>query len=379
MIKLLHTSDWHLGRVLHEKPLLEDQAHVLGQITEILHGDPHDLLVVAGDIYDRSLPPADAVALLSRFLTELRRKSEVTVVMIPGNHDSALRLSYCAEMLSLSGIHIRSEAACAHEPIRLLKDNNTVNIYAIPFLEPGIFDAHREGEDAVKGSHEEALEHLTGIIRSGMDKSAVNICVGHLYTRRGLTSDSERVMVGGAGDVDPALFDDFTYTALGHLHRPQGVSGKVHYSGSPMKYSFSECGDTKGVLSVTIAGEIQDIAAIPLTPLRDMARLRGSFQSLLNDGEFLEYRGHYVEAELTDGGIITNPLVSLRERFPHILSVRQAAPQMKSGERSTAPSISEKGTLEDDYRAFHAHIHGEEASAETMDLFEKIRRERNIP
>jgi exonuclease SbcD len=183
--------------------------------------------------------------------------------------------------------------------------------------------------------------------------------VGHLFTRGGLTSDSERRFVGTTGEVDSAVLDGFDYVALGHLHRPQRPAPRIHYAGSPLKYSFSEAGDVKGLLSVQVEKGTCEVNPITLEPLFDMSRVQGTLERLLDDEEYAAYEDHYLEVELTDRGYPINPLHELRKRFPNVLSVRMVAPDEEGG--GSIPVPPEAADIEDDFSRFHCYIHGDES------------------
>jgi exonuclease SbcD len=371
-MKILHTSDWHLGRTLHDKSLLEDQRHALNQVLDIVRNTDHHMLIIAGDVFDRAIPPAEAVSLFSEFLTELRGFSDIPVIIIPGNHDSAARLSFCSGIMSSSGIHFITDVGQSRMPLRISSGGETAHVYAIPFLNPSVLDIHGEDETSGNNSHDSAMARVMADIRADMSAEIINICVGHLFARNGVTSESERIFIGSAGDVDIRRFDDFHYTALGHLHRPQAVTERARYCGSLLKYSFSECGDMKGLLSVTVGGDKNTVENLPINPLHDMARLSGSFMDLLRSEKFAEYGNCYVEAELTDHAVISNAISSLRDRFPHILSVRQKPAQSADTGEARPVLPGENRTIEGDYRIFHEYIHGEEPSDEALKLFHRL-------
>ncbi len=214
-MKILHTSDWHLGRILHEKSQLEDQRHALDQVLDIIRNTDHHMLIIAGDVFDRAIPPAEAVSLFSEFLTELRSFSEIPVIVIPGNHDSAARLSFCSGIMSSSGIHFITDARQSPSPIRIFSGGETAHVYAIPFLNPSVMDIHGEDETSGNSSHDSAMARVIADIRPDMSKETLNICAAHLFARNGVTCESERIFIGSSGDVDSRHFDCFHYTALG--------------------------------------------------------------------------------------------------------------------------------------------------------------------
>jgi exonuclease SbcD len=358
-MKLLHTSDWHLGKTIHEHSLLEDQRHVLGQIIELMERDPHDVMVIAGDVYDRSIPPAEAVRLFSDFLKRLRDLTPMPVLIIPGNHDSSARLSYLSEIITMADIHIRTDVGRVAEPLTLQLDDGPASFFMVPFLSPAAYDVHDEGDEREERTHERAVREAVHRIRAARKDSDLNILVGHLFTRGGLTSDSERRFVGTTGEVDASLLDGFDYVALGHLHRPQSPVPHIHYAGSPLKYSFSEAGDVKRLLSVQVEKGACTVNPINLEPLFDMARVKGTLERLLDDEEYTAFEDHYLEVELTDRGYPINPLQELKKRFPNILSVRMAAPDEEGG--GAIPVFSEATDIEEDFSRFHRYIHGDKS------------------
>jgi exonuclease SbcD len=382
-MRLLHTSDWHLGRVLHERPMGDDQDHALTQVLDMMKDGDYDALVVAGDIYDRSIPSTEAVRLLSSFFARLRSFSAVPVFMIPGNHDSAVRLAYCAELMALSGVHIGSDPFVAHRPLALQAGDTVVRLYLAPFLEPHVFSGYDNdhsdgsGDDRPRQTHESAVKTLLRRIEGDRQQGALAVFVGHLFATGGMTSESERTFLGGAGLVDPALLASFDYAALGHLHRPQRAGERCWYSGSLAKYSFSESGDVKGALSVELGRGECSVEALNITPLRDMARIRGSLQALLNSGEFNAHEGSYLEVELTDPALVANPLAILRRRFPHVLAVRQSLPEPGMGARRIE-SMGKERSLEDDYRAFREYLYDRATDESELELFREMCREGGV-
>jgi exonuclease SbcD len=353
-MKLLHTSDWHLGKTLHEHSLLEDQRRVLMDVVQIMEKDPHDAMIVAGDIYDRSIPPAEAVTLLSNFLKKLRDTTDMPVFIIPGNHDSSARLSYLSEIITMAHIHIRTGTERVDEPVTLETESGMVNFFLIPFLSIAAYDVHREEEKRSERSHEHAVQEAVERIRPNIDETQLNILAAHLFTRGGKTSDSERRFVGAAGEVDASVLDGFDYVALGHLHRPQNPAPRMHYSGSLLKYSFSEVNDAKRLLSVNIEKGKCEVKPLYLKPPFDMARIRGDVESLMSGAEYAKYEDHYIEVELTERYPL-NPLRELQKRFRNILSIRMVS-EKRSGD-GIIPGAAESVNIEDDFEQFHRYIH----------------------
>lgn len=322
-MKILHTADWHLGKILHDHSLLEHQEAILKRILDLGSDGSYDAMIIAGDIYDRSIPPGEAMALMSRFLRDFRRHCATPVLIIAGNHDSRSRLAYLAELLEDKDIHIRSSDKDIHVPVII----ENAHFWLIPFLDPDSSPADEDGLNA----HERPLQRAVERIQAVMDRSKLNIAVAHCFTTGGESSDSERVFVGGSGEVSAELFRMFDYTALGHLHRSQFPGPGIAYSGSPLKYSFSESDDAKCVLSVELEKtDVEktdvNINSIALTPPRDLRRLTGSLKDLLENPEFKDAENDYVEIELDYIPPGLNPLEHLRQRFPHLLSIRKALP-----------------------------------------------------
>ncbi|MCX7656364.1 MAG: exonuclease SbcCD subunit D [Treponemataceae bacterium] len=368
-MKVLHTGDLHLGRVFHERLLIEDQHHMLETILEILTRDRYEALLVAGDVYDRSIPAAEAVSLLGSFFVRLREVSPQTkLCLIAGNHDSAQRLGYGKELFRAMGIHIATTFLDSLEPVVIEGPHQErAAIFLLPFLYPdaeymlqSLATSHSErflpeerkkSEEGEKNSNVKEVfqdeKTATGIVphQEGLIRRAAQILeqqrerwcfhgihhtilVGHLFARGGQGSNSERILVGNAEVVDPALFAGFDYLALGHLHRYQQVAANAWYSGSPLAYSFDEVDQQKVILSVELQpGRPPLVTPIPLHPLRPLRRLSGPFSSFLS-GNAIEkeegaLRSSYLEIELSDETLVENPLSILRQRFPYLLSVKQ--------------------------------------------------------
>ena len=374
-MRILHTSDWHLGRLLHERSLIDDQRHALAQILDIARQGSYDALIIAGDVYDRSIPSVEGMQLLSWFLAELRSFSSVPVLMIPGNHDSAARLSFCADVMAVSGIHIQADSACAHIPLVLENEGGPVRVFMVPFLDPHTVNDEEKDSPLTKKTHETAVETVLRRIDLKKPSQGLSIFVGHLFTTGGTTSDSERAFIGAAGLVNPGLFSGFNFTALGHLHRPQQAGERAWYSGSLGKYSFSEAKDRKQVLSVEVAPESCAVEPVALSPLRDMARVKGRIHELLTSSKFNGLEECFLEAELTDTGLVINPLTMLKARYPHVLSVRQTLPQAGFSERKL-DYIKTERTLTDDFISFKEYLYDKKPGDDELRLFQLLCSER---
>ena len=240
-MKFIHTADWHLGRQLSGVSLLEDQRHVLNQFLALVESEKPDAVVVAGDLYDRSVPPSDAVALLDEVLRQLVLELGTPTILIGGNHDGPQRLSFGASFLEKAGLHLRTGLERVDDPITLEDAHGTVDFYAVPYAEPA--EVRNAFPEAEAHTHEAAMGFLVGrIAMARKQRGNRSVLIGHAFVAGGEESESERPLsVGGAGTIPASLFSSFNYTALGHLHRTQTMGEKktVRYTGSPLKYSFS--------------------------------------------------------------------------------------------------------------------------------------------
>ena len=320
IMKFLHTADWHLGRIFHQVHLTADQACALDQIVEIAAAEKVDAVLVAGDLYDRAVPPPEAVALLDSVWRRLALERAIPVIAIPGNHDSATRVGYGASLLARAGLHLIADFEAATRPVTL----GGVDVFALPFAEPAEVRAW-SGDPAVR-DHASALRVCIDRMRPNFTPGRPRLLVAHAFVAGMRESESERPLsVGGAGTVPAEVFEDFDYVALGHLHAPQQVSSRCRYAGSPLKYSFSEAEDVKSVLLGEIHphGEIVPPRLVPLRPRRDVRNLEGSLASLLASAAADPAREDYLRITLTDDGALLNALGRLREAYPNVLQLER--------------------------------------------------------
>lgn len=317
-MRLLHTSDWHIGRSLHGTDLLAEQEAVLGALADVVAAESVDVVLVAGDVYDRAVPSADAQAVLSRVIARFRRAGAV-VVLTPGNHDSARRLGTFSELLAAGGLHVRSETQKVDEPVLLADEHGEVAIYGLPFLEPEI--ARFELGVGLARSHEAVLAAAMDRVRADLflRPGARSVVLAHAFVGGGVASDSERdISVGGVDLVPAAVFDGVDYVALGHLHRPQTLTARVRYSGSPLAYSFGEAGQDKQAWLLDLdEGGLAEVRAVPLPVPRPLSVLTGTLPELLADPRHSAAEQHFVSARLTDDIRPTDPMRALQRRFPH--------------------------------------------------------------
>jgi exonuclease SbcD len=339
-MRLLHTSDWHIGRSLHGTDLLAEQEQVLGSLADVVAAESVDVVLVAGDVYDRAVPSADAQAVLSRVVARLRRAG-AAVVLTPGNHDSARRLGTFSELLAAGGLHVRSETPRLDEPVLLTDEHGDVAIYGLPYLEPEVarFELGLAGREAgAARSHEAVLAEAMDRVRADLflRPGTRSIVLAHAFVGGGQPSESERdISVGGVDLVPAAVFDGVDYVALGHLHRPQTLTPRLRYSGSPLAYSFGEAGQQKQVWLVELdAAGLAEVRALPLPTPRPLVVLTGTLEALLSDPEHAGLEQHFVSARLTDPVRPADPMRRLQGRFPHCVHLEWAGSAVAGTGRS---------------------------------------------
>ncbi len=326
-MKLIHLSDLHLGKRVNNFPMLEDQKYILQQILDIITQQQPDAVLIAGDIYDRSVPAADAVTAFDNFLVEIS-KTGCPVFIISGNHDSAERLAFACRLMQASKIYISPVYHGEIQPITLTDSYGTVDFYLLPFIKP----AH-----ARQCFPDEQIETYTDAVACAIRHMPVrpdrrNVLITHQFVTGAVTCDSEELSIGGSDHVDSSVFDGFDYVALGHLHGPQKV-GKDHirYSGTPLKYSFSEAHHRKSVTIVELNEKSNlVIHTIPLTPLHDMVEWEGSYDDFRHM-RFPFPQDAYLHVILTDEGAdIPNAACSLREKYPNLMHLDYKKHQIAS-------------------------------------------------
>ena len=318
-MRILHTSDWHLGRSFHREGMLDHQASYVDHLLETVAAERVDLVVVSGDVYDRALPQVDAVALADETLARLAH-SRAQVVITSGNHDSAQRLGFSSRLIDSAGVYLRTDAATVGHPVLLGDRHGPVAVYGLPYLDP---DVVREPWGLAARSHEAALVEAMRRVRAdlAMRPGARSVVLAHAFVAGAQPSDSERdISVGGVSRVPTSVFAGVDYTALGHLHGPHTLADGVRYSGSPLAYSFSEAGQRKGSWLVDLDAQGFAAAEFVEAPVpRALARLRGTLDDLLTDPRLGVHSQAWVEATLTDDRRPSQAMERLRRRFPHAL------------------------------------------------------------
>ena len=318
-MKFVHLSDLHLGKRVNEYSMLEDQEYILTKIINIIDDEKPAGVIIAGDVYDKSIPSAEAVQMFDDFLTRLAKRN-LQVFVISGNHDSPERMSFGSRLMDQSGIHISQVYSGKIEPFAMKDEHGIINVYMLPFVKP----AH------VKRFSDESIESYTDAIRvavaeMNVDQSARNLLITHQFVTGATRSESEDISVGGSDNVDVTVFDDFDYVALGHIHSPQNcTSERVRYCGTPLKYSFSEAKDSKSVTIVDLAekGSLS-VKTVSLVPMRDMVEIKGRYNEIMLKSfyEDTSYQEDYTHITLTDEEDIVDAIGKLRTVYHNLMKL----------------------------------------------------------
>ncbi|WP_129310586.1 exonuclease SbcCD subunit D [Streptomyces sp. L2] len=382
-MRLLHTSDWHLGRAFHRVNMLDAQADFITHLVTTVRERDVDAVVVSGDVYDRAVPPLAAVELFDDALHRLAALG-VPTVMISGNHDSARRLGVGAGLIDRAGIHLRTEPSAAGTPVVLRDPHGDVALYGLPYLEPALV---KDEFGVDKAGHESVLAAAMERVRADLaarPPGTRSVVLAHAFVTGGRVSDSERdITVGGVAAVPAGVFDGVDYVALGHLHGCQTLTERVRYSGSPLAYSFSEAEHRKSMWLVDLAADGSvDAERLDCPVPRPLARIRGTLDDLLADWELTRHEDAWIEATLTDAVRPADPMARLTERFPHTLSLVFAPerapedPQVSYARRLAGRS--DQQIAED----FVAHVRGagpdEPEAAVLRDAFDAVRADHTV-
>ena len=344
-MKLIHLSDLHLGKRVNEFSMLDDQKYILREILSVVDREAPDAVLLAGDIYDKSVPPAEAVQLFDEFLCSLAAR-QLQVFVISGNHDSPERIAFASRLISRSGIHLSPVYGGAVEPVTLQDAFGPVNIYMLPFLKPA--HVRRFFPEAEITSYTDAVRAAVG--QMGVDTAQRNVLVTHQFVTGASTCESEELSVGGTDNVDASVFDPFDYVALGHIHGPQNIgSTRIRYCGTPLKYSFSEARQQKSVSVVTLGekGELQ-LRTVPLAPRRDLRELRGTYMELTARSFYAGTRtDDYLHITLTDEEDIPDVIGKLRVIYPNLMRLDYDNRRTRAGGQITgAEDAARKSPLQ---------------------------------
>ncbi|WP_163581951.1 exonuclease SbcCD subunit D [Gracilibacillus saliphilus] len=376
-MKILHTADWHLGKIVHGLHMTEDQGKVLQHLIEIIQAEKPDVIIIAGDLYDRAVPPREAVELLNSFFTTVSVEMEIPIVAISGNHDSPDRLGFGASLFRSKQLYLATSMEDVFQPIHFNEGEHDVYFHLVPYIEPEQVKYYFQ-DDSIE-THQQAMERIVREIEVQMTDQAQHILVGHAFIAGGMESESEErlTMIGGTPYIDASIFKSFDYIALGHLHQPQKIKDDfIRYSGSIMKYSFSEANHKKSVAILELNGTEKTVYTIPLNAPKDLRIVEGYFEELLAE-KVAKATEDYLQIRLLDDGQIIDPVTKLRKLFPNILRLERKQHVVHQSLKEIQ-SIKEKQkmTHEQLFASFYKEIKGSDLSAErakyVQDVIQKV-------
>lgn len=373
-MKIFHTADWHLGKIVHGSSMLKEQEYMIDQFTERIREEKPDVIIIAGDLYDRANPPTEAVELLNDFLDEIVLALNIPVIAIAGNHDSPARVHFGSKLMRERGFYIVGQLEENHEPIRLATDVGDVYFHLVPFVDPSVVRTIYDDEEI--RTYDDAMEAIVKRIKSSMDDRAHHILVSHYFvTPEGKeaanTSDSERVLsIGGIEYVDAGHLVDFNYVALGHLHRAHAVGANhIRYAGSPLKYSISEENHEKGFYEVNLAedGSVS-VEKQVLTPRRDMRTVEGKLEDILQ----MEPSDDYIFVQLLDRSPVLSPMEQVRTVFPNTLHLERLFDQFIPTEKVENRVNKTKQTDLELFTSFYEEVRGFPPEDEKVTIFKEV-------
>ena len=369
-MKFLHLSDLHLGKRVFDFNLSEDQEYILKEILAVIESETPDAVLIAGDIYDKSVPSTEAVEILDEFLFQLSQRN-LQVVLISGNHDAPERLAFASRIISSTGIHMSPVYNGKVEPTVLTDEHGPVNVYLLPFVKPA--HVRRLFPDMKIESYDDALRVAVGAL--DIDLSSRNILVTHQFVTGAVRSDSEEISVGGTDNIDASVFDGFDYVALGHIHGPQNIgSERIRYCGTPLKYSFSEAKHEKSVTVIDLEekGNLS-VRTVPLHPLRDLREIEGTYEELTYRPNYEGTKTEdYLHITLTDEDDIPDAIGKLRLIYPYLMSLDYNNSRTRSaGALSDLENVDHKSPLVL-FEEFYEQQNGRAMSDEQKNLAREI-------
>lgn len=391
-MKIIHTGDWHIGKIVNEFSMIEDQKFILEQLVKIIEEERPNALVIAGDLYDRSIPPVEAVELLDRVFSKILLELKTPILAIAGNHDSAERLSFGSRILTKNGLHIAGVFNKDIKKVVIKDEYGPVSFFLVPYGDPREI-RHILKDDNIS-THDDAMKKIIEKIKEDIDENEKSVMVAHGYVtfmkeeavgsenenshnRAGLQiSDSERLLsIGGTDIIKGEYFNCFNYTALGHLHGPQKVgSDKMRYSGSLLKYSFSEVNHKKGVTIVNIdeKGEVE-VELKQLVPRRDMRVIKGPLNELIDPKVYgKDNVEDYIYAILADEGELVDPISKLRAVYPNIMGLhREERREREESKTSAAFGYQSKSKLQI-FQEFYQSIAGNKITEEKLHIVKEV-------
>ncbi|MBD1223812.1 exonuclease SbcCD subunit D [Virgibacillus halodenitrificans] len=373
-MKFFHTADWHLGKLVQGIYMTEDQDYILQQFIKAVEEEKPDAVIIAGDLYDRAVPPTEAVHLLDEVLDTIVLKLKTPILAIAGNHDSPSRLNFGSKIMRDNGCHIVGNFTSEPKPVVLHDEHGEVHFHLIPYCDPSV--VRNAFQDDNIRTHNDAMEKITQQVTSTMNMEARHVFIGHAFItpygeEEENTSDSERPLsIGGSEYVDAKHFTDFHYTALGHLHQAHFVSSKtIRYAGSPLKYSISEENHKKGfhIVEMNGNGEVE-VEKRLLSPRRDMRTIEGTLEELL----LLPVSNDYVFVRLMDETPVLSPMEKIRSVYPNAMHVERKnyllSPAEELNENTERTQMSDLEL----FRAFYKEVKGIEVGEETEAIFKEV-------
>ena len=370
-MKIIHTSDWHIGKIVNEYSMIDDQKYILNKLIELIDEENIDVLMIAGDVYDRSIPPVEAVELLNETLSKLIIDRNVSVMIISGNHDSGERLSFGSKILEKQGLYIAGSDDKLYKKVVLSGNNQNVNFYLVPYKDPALTKKLLDNKE-IRG-HNDAMIAVIDKIKEELNENEINILIGHGYVTMKReeaiegndhkyevaqlqTSESERPLsIGGTDLIDGNIFKDFDYVALGHLHGRQRIGREtMRYSGSLLKYSFSEVKQKKSVAVLDLIDKDINVELKELKPLRDLRIIKGNIEDLICEGRDIEEgKEDYIQAILTDDGELMNPMEKLKSVYPNTMLISRERKKNVSKENTLSKGEFRKKSKIDLFKNFY--------------------------
>lgn len=372
-MKIFHTADWHLGKLVQGVSMTEDQAYILQQFINEIKIEKPDVIIIAGDLYDRSVPPTEAIQLLNKTLKQILIDEKTPIVAIAGNHDSATRLNFGSDLMKASGLHLVGYLENDIEPVILEDEFGEVHFYLVPFAEPSTVRILFE-DDSIT-THEAAMAKIIEHIKGKLDPTKRNIIVGHAFiTKDGMpelnTSDSERKLtIGGTECINSALFEPFCYTALGHLHQAHFVANEtIQYSGSPLKYSESEVTHKKGFLMLELAQDgTVTVEKKLFVPKREMRIVKGVLDDILQH----QKSDDYVFVKLEDDGYVKGASELVRTVYPNALHIERVAVFAQMDQQSATMNRVQMDDSEL-FELFYCEMTGKELTADIKEIYTSV-------
>lgn len=393
-MKVIHTSDWHIGKIVNEFSMIEDQKHILNELIKLIDEENAGVLMIAGDIYDRSIPPVEAVELLNETLSKLVIDRNVTVLAISGNHDSGERLSFGSKILEKQGLYIAGSDEEVYKKVVLNENNKNINFYLVPYKDPALTKKLLNNKEI--RNHNDAMIAVIDKINEELNNEEVNILIAHGYVTMKReeaidgnnhsyevaeleTSESERPLsIGGTDLIDGNIFKDFDYVALGHLHGRQRIgSDNMRYSGSLLKYSFSEVKQKKSVPVLNIEDKKIDIDLKDLKPIRDLRIIKGNIEDLIEEGRNIEDgKEDYIQAILTDDGELMNPMEKLRAVYKNTMLItrerKKASPEESKSLKGEIRKKSKLDLFKDFYEAYGNSDYNDKKESVLVDTINEV-------